>query len=272
MRHTRSEGQLLRCTLSLGALLLWRCTDGDDVMSSGIGGSAGNAAGAMAGIGGAATGPLPVGNTGSAGWAGTTGGSSANGGGGAGALGGAGAAGTGNMPPTAGASAGNGGVAAGAGGAAGSGGAAGEPAMPSSGCGTADVPPSGTVEIEVRGTPREFVVAVPSGYDPDHPYRLALAWHGLGGTAMQAVSAFGLASASEDSAIFIAGQALEAQSGQQAGFASWATDGTDTDYARALIDWAKALDPTSGNRAWVRSPRGSRMGTRTTTCRSATAR
>lgn len=244
----RPNRKLLRPAISVAALLLCHCSADDGVMASGIRDSAGSGAGGMTGIAGAGAGSLSAGNSGSAGWAGT--GGSLAGAGAAGRTGDTGVAGTGNTPPIAGASAGSGGALAGTGGAAGSGGAAAGPAMPSSGCGTVDVPPSGSVEIEVGGTPREFAVSVPSVYDPDHPYRLVLAWHGLGGTAMQTVSGFGLASRSGDSAIFIAGQALQAQSGQQAGFASWNTDGTDVEYARALIEWAKMNYCIDGDRVF----------------------
>jgi poly(3-hydroxybutyrate) depolymerase len=253
MRYTRSNGPFPRCTILLGALLLWQCTEGEAAMSTANGANAAGASGigasGTAGLAGPTAGSLSGGSPGSVGMAGTTGGTLAGGSGGVGSTAGAGAAGTVNTPPTAGG--GSGGFAAGAGGAdAGSSGAAAGPATPSSGCGTADVPPSGPVDIEVDGTARELAVRVPASYDPEHPYRLVLAWHGLGGTATQTVSAFGLASRSEDSAIFIAGQALESQSGQQAGFASWATDGTDIEYARALIEWAKANYCIDGDRVF----------------------
>src|SRR5205814_938690 len=93
-----------------------------------------------------------------------------------------GAAGVPIMPPIGGGGTGSGGTPASTGGGGGA-----PPigaAMPSSGCGMANVPPTGNKTIDVNGTQRQFVVTVPAGYDPSKPYRLIFAWHGLGGTAM----------------------------------------------------------------------------------------
>lgn len=110
----------------------------------------------------------------------------------------------------------------------------------SEGCG-ADSPSSGDFTIDVKGTTREYTVEIPSNYDPNTPYRLVFAWHGLGGTAaMTARGWFGLESYSNDSAIFIAGQA-QSGSGGMGGMASWAIhpDESDMDYTRAMVEWAK---------------------------------
>lgn len=117
--------------------------------------------------------------------------------------------------------------------------AADDPA-PSAGCGVADVPASGDKTIDVDGTPREYIVTVPSSYDPNEPHRLIFAWHGLGGTAMQIASNYyGLAARAGDSAVFIAAQGLPG-TGQQSGFASWSnTDDSDITFTRKMLDWAK---------------------------------
>ena len=114
-------------------------------------------------------------------------------------------------------------------------------AVPSDGCGNMDFPEDGAQSIDVGGTQRDYVVELPAGYDPTRPYRLVFVWHGLGGTAtMTARSWFGLAAHAQDSAIFIAGQAL--QGGSQSGFTSWAIapDESDIDFVRAMLAWAEA--------------------------------
>jgi poly(3-hydroxybutyrate) depolymerase len=114
----------------------------------------------------------------------------------------------------------------------------GDPAVPSASCGMSGTPMSGRIDIEVDGAQRHFVVKGPTNYDSSKPYRLVLAWHGLGGTAMQTASSFfGLASRAGSAAVFIAGQALTG--GSQGGLASWSYDGKDANYTRKLIEWAK---------------------------------
>lgn len=115
------------------------------------------------------------------------------------------------------------------------------PAVPSSGCGKANVPASGNTTIDVDGTPRQYIVTVPSGYDPSKPYRLIFACHGLGGTSMQIASSYyGLLSRSAGSAIFTAAQGLPG-TGQQSGLAAWSNTGDgDITFTRKMLDWAKA--------------------------------
>jgi poly(3-hydroxybutyrate) depolymerase len=132
------------------------------------------------------------------------------------------------------------GVAGASGPPAGAGAPATTPGMSSSGCGKTDVPPSGSKMIDVDGTQREYIVQVPSGYEPSKPYRLVFAWHGLGGTATQVASSFyGLASRSANSAIFIAAQGLKMM--PQAQSANWSNNGdADITFTRKMLDWAKS--------------------------------
>jgi poly(3-hydroxybutyrate) depolymerase len=104
-----------------------------------------------------------------------------------------------------------------------------------------NTPPSGNTTIDVDGTSRQYIVTVPSGYDPNKPYRLIFAWHGLGGTSMQIASSYyGLLSRSAGSAIFIAPQGLPG-TGQQSGLATWPNTGdSDITFTRKILDWAKA--------------------------------
>jgi poly(3-hydroxybutyrate) depolymerase len=126
-----------------------------------------------------------------------------------------------------------------------------KPVMPSPGCGAAQWPPSGNLSIDVDGTPRDYIVKVPTGYDTNKPYRLIFAWHGLGGTAMQIAASgfgggyYGLATRSANSAIFMTGQGLPTSSGTggaggASGGAGWPnTGGRDVAFVRKLLDWAK---------------------------------
>jgi len=134
-----------------------------------------------------------------------------------------------------------------------------KPTLPSPGCGSAATPPNGSLSIDVDGTPRDYIVKVPTGYDPKRPYRLIFAWHGLGGTAMQIASSFGggyygLAARSASSAIFIAGQGLETSTGAAGASAAgssagWSNSGgRDVAFVRKLLDWARSKYCVDQNR------------------------
>jgi polyhydroxybutyrate depolymerase len=129
-----------------------------------------------------------------------------------------------------------GGVGGGTGGtmsAGGTGGAA--PAM-SAGCGKADTPGSDTFTIDVAGLQREYIVKIPSGYDPNHAYRLIFTWHYLGGSAAGIAGGFGggyygLESRSAGSAIFVSPEGIDA---------AWPnTGGRDVAFGRAMVEWMR---------------------------------
>lgn len=112
---------------------------------------------------------------------------------------------------------------------------------PSKGCGAQTPPPSGTYQIDVDGTARSYILALPSHYDAGKPYRLVFAWHGLGVSAAEVARPinaggagfFGLLPESGDNAIFVAGQGLPAD----LGLPGWPdTAGRDVAFARALLD------------------------------------
>ncbi len=118
-------------------------------------------------------------------------------------------------------------------------------ARPSAGCGATSPPPSGTYQLDVDGTTRSYIVALPKDYDPSRPYRLVFAWHGLGVTAAEVarpISAggsgfFGLQAEAADDAIFVAGQGLPAD----LGLPGWPdTAGRDVAFAHALLDTLSA--------------------------------
>lgn len=136
-------------------------------------------AGGIFETGGAATG-------GKLGTGGSTSASSGGGGGGA-------------PPATGGAPGGNGGAAA---------------AVPSAGCGKAPLA-SGRATLEVSGASREYILKVPDGYDPNHPYRLIFGFHGAkydddwvaDGGAPLTGPYFGIEGEAKGDAIFVAPQA-----------------------------------------------------------------
>jgi poly(3-hydroxybutyrate) depolymerase len=57
------------------------------------------------------------------------------------------------------------------------------PAAATAGCGSAPTLASGTHTIQSGGQNRTYILRVPAGYDPGHPYRLVFGFHWLGGTA-----------------------------------------------------------------------------------------
>ena len=161
---------------------------------------------------------------------------------GASTLGGTGGPATGGSGATAGnggtagagtAGTGTGGGAAGRGGAGGGGGAA------TGGCGTSTSLQSGRASIDVSGTTREYILALPSGYDANHPYRLIFGFHWSGGVANDVASGqiiggpyYGLQSRSAGSAIFVAPEGLNK---------GWAnTGGGDIAFVKAMLAYFEA--------------------------------
>jgi polyhydroxybutyrate depolymerase len=93
--------------------------------------------------------------------------------------------GTGGAVATGGtATTGTGGAGGGAGRSATGGMTGGGGASPSAGCGMSP-PASMRYSIDVSGMTREYILSVPSNYDPNHPYVLIFAWHPWGGSAQQ---------------------------------------------------------------------------------------
>ena len=113
------------------------------------------------------------------------------------------------------------------------------PATPSSGCGAADFPASGTFMIDVAGTPREYIVKLPADYDAKKPYKLVYGWHGLGGSAMQVARGgyYGLESRSMGTAIFAAGLGLPTSNSVGSGPGWPNTGGQDVAFVKALHAW-----------------------------------
>lgn len=180
---------------------------------------------AEASAGSGSTGGLAGSGTGGSG---TTGGSSATGG--SPATGGSSATGV----PATGVGGAGGSPSSGEGGAGASGtGSAGGGETQSAGCGSATAPRSGRFSIDVEGSTREYILAVPDDYDSSRPYRLVFAWHPRGGSAEQVATGFGggyygLQARAGGSAIFVSPEGLDQ---------GWAnTRGRDIAFLRAMLD------------------------------------
>lgn len=123
-------------------------------------------------------------------------------------------------------------------GAAGTGGAGGGSpmdAVPSAGCGEPAGLVSGRASIEVGAKTREYILAVPDDYDPNHPYRLIFGWHPWGGSAEQTANMgyFGIESVSDGQAILVA---PEGQDFQDGGLGWGNENGEDIDFLHAMLD------------------------------------
>ncbi len=102
---------------------------------------------------------------------------------------------------------------------------------------------NGRYLINVRGIEREFVVTLPENYDKTRSYPLIFVWHGFGHTALDMVgrSYYGMLKASENQAIFIAGQGLPTFVPGMGTRPGWRDkNGRDIAFVRTLINWAKS--------------------------------
>jgi poly(3-hydroxybutyrate) depolymerase len=98
-------------------------------------------------------------------------------------------------------------------------------------------PKSGRFTIDVGGTMREYILAVPDNYDPSKPYRLIFGWHPLGGSAQQVAGNgnsgyYGLQSQASGSAIFVAPEGLPF-SGSSLGWGN--SNGQDIAFLEAML-------------------------------------
>jgi poly(3-hydroxybutyrate) depolymerase len=158
-----------------------------------------------------------------------TGGSSASSSGEGGASAGSGAAGSAAV-----------GSAGTTGGTVGDGAAAGGSA--SLGCGSENAPTSGRYTIDVGGSLREYILDVPSDYDPNKPYKLVFAWHFRGGNAQGIADGgyYGLKTLANQSAIFVAAEGIDA---------GWANPGDrDIAFTRAMVERFKNTLCVDGGR------------------------
>jgi poly(3-hydroxybutyrate) depolymerase len=107
-------------------------------------------------------------------------------------------------------------------------------ATKSAGCGATDFPMSGKATIDVSGTQREYILKLPSNYDPNTAYKLVFGWHWRGGTAENVANGglgggayYGLETQSNGSAIFVSPNGLDN---------GWAnTGGRDIAFLKAML-------------------------------------
>jgi len=212
---------------------------------SSSGSSTGSGTGGSLGTGGtvATGGTTATGGTGTTGAGGTvaSGGSTGSGGvvatggttGGGGRAGASGRGGGAGRGATGGAMAGSSGH---TGGSAGGGTSGGGGASPSAGCGMS-APASMRYTIDVSGMSREYILSVPSNYDPSHPYVLIFAWHPWGGSAQQTAGTgnsgyYGLKGSSNNQAILVAPEGLDF-GGNGLGWGN--TNGQDIAFLQAML-------------------------------------
>lgn len=122
----------------------------------------------------------------------------------------------------------SGGGAGGAGNAGGGGGSAGSP-----GCGTPETPGVSDQTLQVDGTDRTYVLAIPEGLDGETPVPIIFGFHGFNGTGQSASNYFGLTG--DEPALYVYPQALPLP-GQNGGV-GWdmEADGVDVAFIDALI-------------------------------------
>ncbi|MBN2193357.1 MAG: Ricin and poly(3-hydroxybutyrate) depolymerase fusion [Polyangiaceae bacterium] len=212
--------------------------------SSGGTGIGGSSIGGLA-TGGGVTGGTSGGGSGTGGMVtgGTTTGGASTGGSGTGGVGdgGTGGSATGGTSDTGGAATGGkatggattGGHGGATGGAEGTGGGTGDPDR-SSGCGTTSSIVSGDGQtINVGGSSRKYNLKLPDDYDNNHPYRLIVSYHWLGGSANDvshggvAQPYYGLWDLAEGSTVFVAPDGLNN---------AWNnSNGADVEFSRQLI-------------------------------------
>jgi poly(3-hydroxybutyrate) depolymerase len=106
----------------------------------------------------------------------------------------------------------------------------------SAGCGTPTSLSSGNATIDVSGTQREYILSLPSDYDPDQPYKLVFGLHWRGGQASDVATSgtiglgnfYGLEELAQGSAIFVAPNGIDN---------GWAnSNGRDIALMRAILE------------------------------------
>ncbi len=117
------------------------------------------------------------------------------------------------------------------------------------GVGCADIR-TGKYYINVHGLKREFILTLPENYDTSKSYPLIFAWHGYGGSAIGVASGsprtgtgpyFDILRASENQAIFIAGQGLTTTNPTLPPGSGWDNrKNRDVAFVLTLINWAES--------------------------------
>jgi poly(3-hydroxybutyrate) depolymerase len=111
-------------------------------------------------------------------------------------------------------------------------------AKASAGCGKTRTLENGTISVESSGS-RSYILRAPDNYDANHPYRLVVAYHWMGGTAQQVADGtgatespfYGLWDLANNSTIFVAPVGLG--SGQNTGWPN--ANGQDVTFTDAIL-------------------------------------
>src|SRR5690606_35873925 len=108
----------------------------------------------------------------------------------------------------------------------------------SPGCGAASPLQAGTLNVDVEGTARNYVLDVPADYDPNTPYRLVFVWHPLGGSASQVVNGGydRLKALANGSAIFVAPDGTDGGNGGVSGKGWWNDGDKDMKFFTAMFE------------------------------------
>jgi poly(3-hydroxybutyrate) depolymerase len=104
----------------------------------------------------------------------------------------------------------------------------------SSGCGSPTTLESGTFDINVDGTDREYNLSMPENYDPQNPYKLIFGFHWRGANAIDIENNnfYGLRNIANDTAIFVSPDSF--------GDGWTNTNGEDIAFTLALVNYLKA--------------------------------
>jgi poly(3-hydroxybutyrate) depolymerase len=209
--------------------------------ASGAAGTSATGAAGTSATGTAGTSASGAAGTSASGTAGTsaTAGRGGNSAGTTGSGGRGGRGGTTSAAGTSGSAAGTSGSAAGTTGTAGATGTGG--ATASTGCGKTP-PASARYTIPVGSMTREYILSVPSNYNPNTPYRLIFGWHPWGGSAQQVAGTgnsgyYGLKGASNNQAILVSPEGLDF-GGNGLGWGN--SNGQDIAFLRAMLERFKA--------------------------------
>jgi poly(3-hydroxybutyrate) depolymerase len=106
---------------------------------------------------------------------------------------------------------------------------------PSAGCGRTTTLANGRASIDANNKTRQYILALPSNYDQNHPYKLIFGWHPWTGSAQQVASGgyYGLQKQSNNQAIFVAADGLDYQDAGQ----GWGNSGgEDMEFYHAMLD------------------------------------
>ena len=108
----------------------------------------------------------------------------------------------------------------------------------SPGCGSSNPLQSGTVNVDINGTSRMYILDVPTNYDPDTEYPLVFVWHPLGGSANQVAGGDynGLKSLANGSAIFVAPDGLDGSNNEASGRGWWNVGDGDMNFLQNMLD------------------------------------